>query len=74
MKGIPTEEAYERWAESYGEVVRVEAYLHATSEYVEAARLAGFRLIRTEDLRGAADATDAPPRLLSLQFILSEMQ
>jgi ubiquinone/menaquinone biosynthesis C-methylase UbiE len=50
-----------------GEYTRVAAFLHDVSDYVNAGLSAGFNLIHLGEWRDE-DATDDPPRLLSLQF------
>ncbi len=50
-----------------GEEVRVPAFVHHVSEFLDAAEAAGLRLERLEEWWHEADA-GAPPRLLTLQF------
>lgn len=51
-----------------GEHVRVPAFLHETSEYVNAGLAAGLEVIHLGEWRDPEAARTAPPRLLSVRF------
>ena len=52
-----------------GDVVRVPAFVHEVSEYLNAALDAGFALLRLGEWRDDAADRGRPPRLLSAQFV-----
>lgn len=53
-----------------GETVHVPAFSHSTSEFVDAAVANGFVLTSLDEWTEPAAAAGAPPRLLSLHFVL----
>jgi malonyl-CoA O-methyltransferase len=53
-----------------GEPVRVPAFLHETSEYVNAALAVGFEVTHLGEWRDPGSPRTAPPRLLSVRFRL----